>query len=66
MNDVFECSVGGGFSALFSLSIRALCLSVKGGKFIEELELDFCSSIQLMFGIESDGLGCDIPVTSSK
>ena len=56
----------GMLSRLISLSMRALCLRVKGGEFIEELELDVCSPIQLMFGVEIDGLGCDIPPTSSK
>ena len=55
-----------GVSGLFSLSIRALCLRVKGGKFIEELELDVCSSIRFMFGIVGDELGGDKVATSSK
>ena len=64
MNDLFEHSVGVGLSGLFSLSIRALCLCIKGGKFIEELELHVCLSIQLMCSIESNGIGGDIPATS--
>ena len=59
MNDVFERSVTRGCLDYF-LSL------VKGGPFIEELELDVCSLIQFMFVIESDGLGGDIPETSSK
>ena len=68
MNDVFQRSVGGGggLSVLFFFSVRALCLHVKGGKFIEELELDICSFIWFIFGIVSDGLGGDTPETSSK